>query len=401
MAADHATATTTTQLPLTSTVEPAAPPPLRALALGHFILFFMQCVYSAYAVLSSVTFRYLGVEVLLSLRFVSGLIQVVAICLAMPESRELALQPWRRTWPATRDFLILLLLGVLSMVVNVYLYLLGIKFTGPVTTSAFQCTTSAASIIISGIFGYERVTVFKVVAILLAIGGDVLVLKIWTVQVTDQQYIYGILCLIGNVTSFSFFLVFIKRYFRMFPMFYVLSWLFAVGVVGTSILSVTVGSPSQWRRLGDPLPTLAVVGVVYYTVLMGALPYMLNAWAFRFHMTPALTTLYASLQPMLTVLLNWAVQGSFVDGIQGAGIALVVIAVAIGAWAQHRETAAAAALLASQSQPSAVAPAAATEADASAQCGNDPATDIDTRTDSDVVLSPASRPAATSCQSHD
>ncbi len=100
-------------------------------------------------------------------RFLIGLMGLIAIFLL----RKAWIKIERRDWPT------ILLLAIIAVPANQLLYLNGMRLTVPSHASLLYGSTAVIALILSTLIGYEKLRPYKVIAILLAVLGLVLVVS--------------------------------------------------------------------------------------------------------------------------------------------------------------------------------------------------------------------------------
>src|SRR5687767_11112166 len=104
-------------------------------AVGHAALFLLQILFCFYSVLSKAVFAFTSVEVMLASRLISGTIQTLVLSRVDPNCRAINAKPFKEVWPTGRALVKECALAALAMIINTYLYLLGVRFCGPLIAS--------------------------------------------------------------------------------------------------------------------------------------------------------------------------------------------------------------------------------------------------------------------------
>lgn len=110
----------------------------------------------------------------------------------------------RQDWP--RFFL----LAVLAVPVNQLLYLNGMRYTVPSHASLLYGSTAVVALILSVIAGYEKLRRFKIAAIVLALGGLILVVSESPTPIIGTESFAGDLLLALSVVAWASYTVFGK-----------------------------------------------------------------------------------------------------------------------------------------------------------------------------------------------
>lgn len=124
---------------------------------------------------------------------------------------------FRRGWPSRRLWRRLLLLAVLGVVLNQFLFILGLKYTPPTNSALiYSLTPMIVLFLASFLFGLERFTRQKFVAVLVALAGVVVVFYSLG-RNFNFEHIIGNLITLGAITCWSFYLIFSRSTFRPDP----------------------------------------------------------------------------------------------------------------------------------------------------------------------------------------
>ena len=318
---------------------------LQTKVLAHLLLGASQLLYAVYAVWSQWTLRVYTVEFLLFSRMLSATIQIwMASIFIDKRSRRVHDQPFRDVWgvsstggsPAASPWAEIgkvWVLGALAFVLNVYMYLSAIKYTNAVVTTVAQCGTPVVTGVLSILIGVEPFSWLQVVGFVLAIGGNIVQLSVWNAAAAGSNYVFGIVCIVLNVTSFSFFLVFSKPFMRRLPMLIVYRQMIVVGTIGTLILCLIM-SPESFQRLitSGSADGWAVGGYIFAVCVMAYVPYAIVGFAMQHNVPPPLMAAHIIYQPVFTAVVAGIALGTVLRWYQYLGGVVALSAVALSVW---------------------------------------------------------------------
>jgi len=207
---------------------------------------------------------------------------------------------WRqRPWPAPRVWAWLLLAAVLGVCLNQALFIEGMQRTIASHSSIVNTSIPVLTLLFATSVGQERLTWAKTAAVVVAIAGVLILLKVDILLASDSgspgEYFTGNLLTLGNATSFSLFVVLMRHLGRRVDPVAATAICF---VMATAILGAWSGPVLTTDNLGAILQP----GIWPYAVLsiLGAtvLTYLLNNWALG-HVESSLVVLYIYIQPIV------------------------------------------------------------------------------------------------------
>jgi drug/metabolite transporter (DMT)-like permease len=221
-------------------------------------------------------------------------------------------RPPRSEWPR------LALLGLLGILANQTLFLIGLSFTTATSAAILMPSIPVFTAAAGALLAVERVRGARLAGILLAALGAVVLLDPARLEVGGRATL-GNLFVIANCLCYSFFLVLQRPLLERLPWRTVIAWSFLFGSLGTLTLSAPALAGTPWRALSPH----ALAGLLYIGLVPTAGAFALNTWAVR-RSSPALAAAFTTVQPVLTALLAGLVLGEAPRGSQAAGFLLIV-----------------------------------------------------------------------------
>jgi len=226
----------------------------------------------------------------------------------------LLLRARKISWKVDRsDVKRLLLLGLLGIPLNQFLYLYGIGYTTAANGALLYATTPVLVMVLSGILLKERVTVRKAAGILLAFGGVVIVIFERGLDFSSG-YTYGNIVIFVAVIAWGLFTVLgrplILKYGALkitcLAMLAGTAMYFPVGVVGAIINPIHDISATDW------------IGILYLGIGTSIVGYVLWYYAIG-RIDVSKVAVFANGQPILAtvlamVFLDYVITGNFVVG---------------------------------------------------------------------------------------
>ena len=221
-----------------------------------------------------------------------------------------------------KDFFRLALCGLFGVAINQLFFFEGLNLTTPINAAIIMTVNPVLVIIISALLIGEKITVKKIIGIVLGIiGAGALILNSGSVSFDNDFFIGNILVLI-NATSYAIYLVLVKglmkKYNPLTVMFFVfLFGLFFVLPFGYQDLnSVNLASFTNDIYLK----------ILFVVVCTTFIAYLLNAFALK-SLNPSIVSIYIYLQPVLASVIAILYNSDTIDYIKIVSSIFIFIAV--------------------------------------------------------------------------
>ncbi len=252
----------------------------------HLALLFVQVTFGAFHVISKGVLAHLDPLALAGLRALLAAPIVVTLAWHVERAR-----------PQRRDLPMLAALGLLGVLANQVLYILGLQLTTASNAGILMPSVPVFAVAIAAAFGIERLDRRRVAGVALAVAGAFVLLGPGRITV-DSRAALGDLLILGNCAAYAAYLVLQRPLLRRLPPLTVVAWAFLFGGVAT--LAVT--APALLRVDPRVVPAAAWWGLAYIVLIPTAVNYVLISWALR-RSSPALVAAYTTLQPVIAALL--------------------------------------------------------------------------------------------------
>jgi drug/metabolite transporter (DMT)-like permease len=248
----------------------------------HLALLFVQVTFGAFHVISK------GVLVHISPLALAGVRALVAAPLVLAFA-------WRleRVVPQRRDLPALAGLGMLGVLGNQVLYILGLQLTTAGTAGILMPSIPIFALAFAAALGIERLDRRRLAGVALAVAGALVLLGPSGVAVGGRSAL-GNLLILGNCAAYAAYLVLQRPLLFRLPPLTVVAWTFVFGGAAT----VAVSAPALLRTSPSTMPAAVWWGMAYIILIPTAVNYVLNSWALR-RSSPALVATYTTLQPVL------------------------------------------------------------------------------------------------------
>ena len=207
------------------------------------------------------------------------------------------------------------------------LIFVGNDLAGPGIVAILQPTVPVWASIIAICLKDEKNAWLKWLGLFLSIAGAVVLAEVWELS-TKPTVAWGVLIMIVQSSSYAIFIVLMSRFLirGLSGGSYPFSTFLLVVSLGL-VLITSVSVPSFISIDWDTIPPLVWGAVLWAGIMTSFVAHCGNVWAMR-HVPPTTTAMYTTLQPVITVLLAWAVLGEPLTWPDGVGFVLVAMGLA-------------------------------------------------------------------------
>ncbi|WP_299884478.1 DMT family transporter [uncultured Lacinutrix sp.] len=193
-----------------------------------------------------------------------------------------------------KDYFTFFLGAVFGVAINMLLFIKGLEFTTPIHASVIVTITPIIVLILSAIYLKEKVTSLKILGVLLAFAGAI-VLTIYgkSLRAADNVFLGNALILV-NAISYSIYIIIIKKLTEKYHPFTFIRWLFLFGLILVApfgyneLVSTNLNNFTPYIYFAV---AFVVVGATFGT-------YILNPLALR-HLKASTVTIFIYIQPII------------------------------------------------------------------------------------------------------
>lgn len=225
-------------------------------------------------------------------------------------------RPGRR--PEPRDRYRLLALGLLGHFLYQILFVQGLSMTRAGTASLVVAASPAVVAIVARFTGHERLPLKTVAGIAVSIAGVMLVVG-GTIQADGARHLLGDLLILGAVVVWAFYTTWLVPLTQRVESSQVAAWTLVGGVLPLAV----VAAPALWRTEWRAVAPLTWGAVAYSGLLAMVVAYLVWYRGVR-EIGPTRTAMFANLQPIVAVLVAWAILGEVPTLFQGLGASAVI-----------------------------------------------------------------------------
>ena len=212
----------------------------------------------------------------------------------------------------------LMALGLLGHCIYQVLFINGIAMTRAGTAALVVAASPAVVALVARSAGHEQLPARAVLGIALSIGGVILVLG-GSVASDGRGHLVGDLLILAAVVCWAFYTTGLLPLTRRVDALPIAAWTLVGGIIPLGLLAMPAILRIEWRSV-----TALTWGAIAYSGI-GAMVIAYLIWYHGVHrIGPTRTSMFANLQPIVAVLVAWAVLGEIPTIFQGVGAGTVV-----------------------------------------------------------------------------
>ncbi len=255
----------------------------KAVVLPHLALIAVQLMFGSWPIAGKVVLRSISSTALVGFRVAGAALALTLIHGKVTQLRRLP----------KRDLGLLILCSMLGVVVNQLLFVKGLSLTTVINATLLSSTIPVFTLVVSIVLGYDRVSLRRIIGIVLAISGVVFLVDPLRADFSAQTGAGNILIVINSL-SYGAYIAISKDLFKRYGALTVITWIFLIATVVT----MPIGAYSlSYSRVGSFSAGLWLA-VAYIIIVPTVLAYYLNAWALT-RVSPGTVATYIYLQPLI------------------------------------------------------------------------------------------------------
>ena len=196
-----------------------------------------------------------------------------------------------------KDFLKILLASILGMCVNMLAFFRGLELSTPINSGIIITLSPVLVLILSYFFLKEKVTVKKIIGILIGFSGAVfLVLNSSKTGINAPNIPLGNSVFLLNASAYAGYLIVIKPLTNKYNIFTLMKWLFLIGLILSTPITFNQFVEVNWTEL----PWFAIWRMAYVVIGTTFLTYLFNVYALK-TLSPTTVGSFIYLQPIITI----------------------------------------------------------------------------------------------------
>ena len=196
-----------------------------------------------------------------------------------------------------KDFLKILLASILGMCVNMLAFFRGLELSTPINSGIIITLSPVLVLILSYFFLKEKVTLKKIIGILIGFSGAVfLILNSSKTGINAPNIPLGNSFFLLNASAYAGYLIVIKPLTSKYNIFTLMKWLFLIGLVLSTPITFNQFVEVNWTEL----PWFAIWRMAYVVIGTTFLTYLFNIYALK-TLSPTTVGSFIYLQPIITI----------------------------------------------------------------------------------------------------
>lgn len=256
-------------------------------AAPHLALIAVQLMFGSWPIVGKIALRVFSSAGLVAFR-VAG----AALAFLVIQSAAGRVRITRKS-----DYARFALYSLLGVVLNQLLFVKGLKMTTVVNATLLSTTIPIFALLISIALGTDRITLTKVLGIVLAAAGVVYLIDPAHADFSGSTKV-GNLLIIANSICYAAYIAISKDMFKRYGALTVITWMFIFGSIITTPLGFYFTSSANLAGA----TTSVWLAVVYIILVPTVGAYYLNAWALA-RVAPSTVAVYIYLQPLIAAAL--------------------------------------------------------------------------------------------------
>jgi drug/metabolite transporter (DMT)-like permease len=249
----------------------------------HLALIAVQLMFGTWPILGKVVLRVMSSNALVGFRVIGAASALLLLRRKSAEFRKMS----------KRDVGVLVLCSMLGVVLNQFLFVKGLSLTTVINATLLSTTIPAFTLLVSILLGFDRVSLRRIIGILLAAAGVIYLVDPLRADFSAQTRA-GNLLLVINSLLYGSYIAISKDIFKRYGALNVITWIFAIAAIVT--LPISAYSLSQ---TGLQNVTAEVwLAIAYIVIVPTVIAYYLNAWALT-RVLPSTVASYIYLQPLI------------------------------------------------------------------------------------------------------
>tara|TARA_E500000331_G_C17177420_1_gene678979 strand:+ start:273 stop:1154 length:882 start_codon:yes stop_codon:yes gene_type:complete len=222
-----------------------------------------------------------------------------------------------------KDFLKILIASVLGMCINMLAFFRGLELSTPINSGIIITLSPVLVLILSYFFLKERITIKKILGILIGFSGAVfLILNSSKTGINAPNIPLGNSFFLLNASAYAGYLIVIKPLTKKYNIFTLMKWLFLIGLILSSPITYNQFVEVNWTEL----PWFAIWRMGYVVIGTTFLTYLFNVYALK-TLSPTTVGSFIYLQPIITIMFALITGNDFLDATKLVSCLLVFIGI--------------------------------------------------------------------------
>lgn len=221
-----------------------------------------------------------------------------------------------------KDFRIFIIASFFGMCLNMLTFFKGLEYTTPIHASVIMTITPIVVLVLSAIYLKERITSLKITGILLGFAGAI-ILSVYgkPIHPSDNIFLGNILILV-NATSFSIYLIIIKKLTDKYHPFTFIKWLFLFGLIMTTPFGFQEFQEIQWHTFSSYI----IFSVAFVVIFATFGVFMLNVLALT-QLKASTVSTFVYIQPIIAAIFALIIGSDHINSVKIIAATLIFFGV--------------------------------------------------------------------------
>ncbi|WP_418512530.1 DMT family transporter [Corallibacter sp.] len=195
------------------------------------------------------------------------------------------------------DYLKLFLASIFGIALNMLTFFKGLEYTTPIHASVIMTVTPIVVLVLSSVFLKERITVLKILGIILGFFGAIVLSLYGKSSQVGDNILLGNLLVFINATSYSIYIILVKKLTEKYHPFTFIRWLFLFGL----ILVIPFGYGEFTEINWESFDAYIIFSIAFVIIGATFLTYLLNPLSLV-HLKASTVSTFLYLQPVVAVI---------------------------------------------------------------------------------------------------
>ena len=192
------------------------------------------------------------------------------------------------------DFLRIFIAAIFGVCINMLAFFKGLSMTSPINASVIMVNTPIIVLILSTIILKERITLIKVLGILIGLFGAILLIVYGKSITPGDNPLYGNILVFVNSTCYGLYLIIVKKLTQKYDVITLVKWLYLFGLILVIPFGFSELQEIQWQHI----PTNIYFNIAFVLVFTTFFAYLLNIVALK-KLKPTTLSAFIYLQPLI------------------------------------------------------------------------------------------------------
>lgn len=270
--------------------------------LALFLAFSAALIYGlSFTIAKDVMPRYIKPYAFILIRVLGASILFWLVSLRIPKERI-----------TPKDFVRIAFSALFGVAINMLAFFKGLSMTTPINGSVIMTTSPIMVLVFSFIFLHEKITIKKVVGILLAMTGAIMLVVFGPKKEYNAPDIpWGNLLVFLNATSYAMYLIIAKPLLQKYHPFHLVKWIYLFGLLMVLPFGFAEMQDIYWAEI----PKIAFYKIGFVVLFTTFLTYLFNLIALR-NLKPNTLGVFVYVQPLIASIYAIVVGSDSLSGLK-------------------------------------------------------------------------------------